>query len=139
VIRGRVSKWVTNESKTAEMKVISFLCVSLGSRTVQLHNSRGSRRAQACSLGGFSIQNGRAEECIAEEQLSVVRFVWTKGLNAKDIHKETFPIYGGKCFTLKSVYNWVEKHLLRYVDEREDMLRIVIEDESWVHFFLFGL
>jgi hypothetical protein len=44
-----------------------------------------------------------------EEQLSVVHFVWAKGLNAKDIHKETFPVYGGKCLSCKVVHNWVEK------------------------------
>jgi hypothetical protein len=27
------------------------------------------------------------EECIAEERRSNVRFLWAKGLNAKDIHK----------------------------------------------------
>jgi hypothetical protein len=27
------------------------------------------------------------EECIPEEQRSVVHFLWAKGLNAKDIHK----------------------------------------------------
>jgi hypothetical protein len=37
------------------------------------------------------------EECTNEEQRSVVRFLWAKGLNAKDIHKEMFPVYGGKC------------------------------------------
>jgi hypothetical protein len=26
------------------------------------------------------------EECTTEEQHSVVRFLWVKGLNAKDIH-----------------------------------------------------
>jgi hypothetical protein len=30
-------------------------------------------------------------------------------LNAKDIHKEMFPVYGGKCLSHKSVQNWVEK------------------------------
>jgi hypothetical protein len=43
------------------------------------------------------------ENCTTEEHNSVVRFffffffLWTKGLNAKDIHKEMFPVYGGKC------------------------------------------
>jgi hypothetical protein len=37
------------------------------------------------------------EECITEEQRSVVRFLWAKGLNAKDIHKEMFSVFGGKC------------------------------------------
>jgi hypothetical protein len=36
-LRGRVNKSVTNGSKTAVMDVISFLCESLGSSTVQLH------------------------------------------------------------------------------------------------------
>jgi hypothetical protein len=35
------------------------------------------------------------EGCTDEEQRSVVRFSWAKGLNAKDIHKEIFPVYGG--------------------------------------------
>jgi hypothetical protein len=32
-----------------------------------------------------------------EEQSSLVRFFWAKGLDPKDIHKEMFPVYGGKC------------------------------------------
>jgi hypothetical protein len=31
------------------------------------------------------------EEYTTEEQRSVVRFLWAKGLNAKDTHKEMFP------------------------------------------------
>jgi hypothetical protein len=31
------------------------------------------------------------EECTTEEQRSVV-FLWKKGLNAKDIHKDIFPV-----------------------------------------------
>jgi hypothetical protein len=38
-----------------------------------------------------------------------VRFLWAKGLNAKDIHKEIIPVYGGKCLSRKAVHNWVEK------------------------------
>jgi hypothetical protein len=30
-----------------------------------------------------------------------------KGLNAKDIHKEMFPVYDGKCLLRKVVHNWV--------------------------------
>jgi hypothetical protein len=30
-----------------------------------------------------------------------------KGLNAKDIHKDIFPVYGGKCLSRKAVHNWV--------------------------------
>jgi hypothetical protein len=34
---------------------------------------------------------------------------WGKGLNSKDIHKDMFPVYGGKCLSRKAVHNWVEK------------------------------
>jgi hypothetical protein len=46
------------------------------------------------------------EEFTAEEQSSLC-FLWAKGLSAKDIHKEMFPVYGGKCLSCKSVHNWV--------------------------------
>jgi hypothetical protein len=36
------------------------------------------------------------EKYATEEQRSVVRFLWAKGLKAKDIHKEMFSVYGGK-------------------------------------------
>jgi hypothetical protein len=32
-----------------------------------------------------------------------------KRFNAKDIRKEMFPVYGGKCLLRKADYNWVEK------------------------------
>jgi hypothetical protein len=34
-----------------------------------------------------------------EEQLYDVHFLLKKGLGAKDIHKDMFPVYGGKRFT----------------------------------------
>jgi hypothetical protein len=50
------------------------------------------------------------EECTTEEQRPFTRFfLWTKELSAKDIHKETFPVYGGKCLSRKAVHSWVEK------------------------------
>jgi hypothetical protein len=43
-----------------------------------------------------------------EEQSSVVCFfLWAKVLNAKDINKEMFPVYGGKCLLRKAVHSWV--------------------------------
>jgi hypothetical protein len=36
-------------------------------------------------------------------------FLWAKGLNAKDIHIEMFPVYGGKCLSRKAVHNWAKK------------------------------
>jgi hypothetical protein len=38
------------------------------------------------------------EEYYTEEQRSVVRFLWTKGFSAKDIHKEMFRVYGREVF-----------------------------------------
>jgi hypothetical protein len=40
---------------------------------------------------------------------SVVRFLWAKGLNAKDIREEMFPVYSGKYLFCKEVHNWVDK------------------------------
>jgi hypothetical protein len=48
-------------------------------------------------------------EYITKEQRSFVRFLLAKGLSAKDIHKEMFHVYGGKCLSRKAVHNWVEK------------------------------
>jgi hypothetical protein len=42
-----------------------------------------------------------------------------KGLNAKDMHKETFSDYGGKRLSLKAVQNWVEKHGKHFTDDKE--------------------
>jgi hypothetical protein len=47
------------------------------------------------------------EEYTTEQQRSVVRFLWAKGLNVKDIHKEMSPFYDGKCSSHKAVHNWV--------------------------------
>jgi hypothetical protein len=44
------------------------------------------------------------EDYTTEEQNFVVSF-WVKGVNEKDIHKEMFPVYGGKCFPRKAVHN----------------------------------
>jgi hypothetical protein len=49
------------------------------------------------------------EMCITEEQRSVVLFFSAKGVEAKDIHKEMFPVYGGKCLWHKAVHFWVAK------------------------------
>jgi hypothetical protein len=40
-------------------------------------------------------------------------FWWAKELSAKDIHKEMFPVYGGKYSSRKAVHNWVEKFFQR--------------------------
>jgi hypothetical protein len=47
------------------------------------------------------------EECYTEEKHFIVSIFVGKGHNAKDIHKEMFPVYGGKCLSCKAVHNWV--------------------------------
>jgi hypothetical protein len=69
------------------MDVIDFLYASLGSGTVHLHDSLSNSRACAHSEADL----------------------WAKELNAKDIHKEIFPVYCEKCLSRKTVYNWDEK------------------------------
>jgi hypothetical protein len=59
------------------------------------------------------------EDCTTEEQGSVMRFMWIKGLNTKDIHKEMFPVNGGKCLSRKAVHNWVEKHGKSFADDED--------------------
>jgi hypothetical protein len=36
-------------------------------------------------------------------------FLWVKELSAKDIHKQIFHYYGGKCLSRRAVHNWLEK------------------------------
>jgi hypothetical protein len=50
------------------------------------------------------------ENCTTEEQ-RIVRFLWAKGLNANNIHKEMFPIYDRQCLSLQALHNWVDKFL----------------------------
>jgi hypothetical protein len=52
------------------------------------------------------------EECATEELNSIVHILWAKGLRTKDIHKEMFPAYGGKCLLHKVVHSWVADVLL---------------------------
>jgi hypothetical protein len=49
------------------------------------------------------------EECTAKEKHFVVQFVLAEGLKAKDIHKEMFPLCGGKCFLHEAVHIWDNK------------------------------
>jgi hypothetical protein len=68
------------------------------------------------------------EDCTFEEQHFIVRFFWAKGLNSKDINKEMFPVYGGKCLSCKGVHNWVEKHGKRFADDEE----VETQERKWL-------
>jgi hypothetical protein len=46
------------------------------------------------------------------EQLGVVRFLWAKNMEAKDIHKEMLPMYGEHCLSRQAVHNVSLKHHL---------------------------
>jgi hypothetical protein len=60
------------------------------------------------------------EGCTTEEQRSVGRLLWAKGLNANYISKEMFSVYcGGKCFSRKAVHSWVEKRGKSFADDEE--------------------
>jgi hypothetical protein len=68
------------------------------------------------------------EEYTTEEYLSVVRILWAKGPNARDIHKEVFPVYSGKCLLLKAVHNWVKKFSQRRSKVADDEM----EARKWL-------
>ena len=58
--------------------------------------------------------------CTKIEQRGVVRFLWAKNMEAKDIHKEMLPMYGENCLSRQAVHSWVQKFSER---------RTSIEDE----------
>jgi hypothetical protein len=68
------------------------------------------------------------EDCTAEEQRSFVPFLLAKELSAIDIHKEMFPVYGGKCLSRKAVHSWIEKHGRHFADDEE----IETEVRKWL-------
>ena len=56
------------------------------------------------------LQDGGAPNtCESIEEHGVVRFLWAKGMAAKDIHEEMLPMYGEHCLSRQAVHNWVQK------------------------------
>jgi len=47
--------------------------------------------------------------CTTIEQGGVVRFLWAKNMEAKDIHKEMLPMYGEHCLSCQAIHNWVQR------------------------------
>jgi hypothetical protein len=84
------------------MDVTSFLCVSLGSSTDQLHDNLRSRRA-----GYVQRLVSVVKMATVLEECSVVHFFGAKGLIAKDINKKGF------LFTVRSVCGLSGSHLGR--------------------------
>jgi hypothetical protein len=89
------------------MDVIGFLRVSLGSSTVLLHDSLGTRRICACSEAGFSSQNGDCLRSVLPNNSVLFETFMGKRLNVQNINKEMFLVYGGKCLWRKAVHSWV--------------------------------
>jgi hypothetical protein len=45
------------------------------------------------------------EDAVLKSGDLLCRFLWAKGLNAKDIYKEMFNVYVGQCVSRKAVHN----------------------------------
>jgi hypothetical protein len=45
--------------------------------------------------------------------------LWAKRLNAKDIRKEMFLVYGGKCVSCKAAHSWVAKRGKHFADDEK--------------------
>jgi hypothetical protein len=54
------------------------------------------------------------EDCTIGEQRPVVRILWEKGHDAKNIYKNDASC-SRKCLSCKAVHSWVEKHGKIYV------------------------
>jgi hypothetical protein len=69
------------------MDVIGFLRVSLGISIVQLHDSLIAEAHEHVQRLVSVVKMATVlEDCTTEEQSSVVRFLWAKGLNTEHIH-----------------------------------------------------
>jgi hypothetical protein len=80
------------------MDATDFLCASLGSSTVQRHESLlADAHAHAQELVSVVNMVSMLEEYSTEEQRLVVRFLCAKGPNVKDINKKCF------LFTMRNV------------------------------------
>jgi hypothetical protein len=79
------------------MDVISFLCVSLGSSTVQLHDCLGSRRdVHIQRLVSVAKMVTVLEEYSTKDQSSVVRFFCGQKDSMQRLSIKMFPVYGGE-------------------------------------------
>jgi hypothetical protein len=105
------------------MDVIGFLCISLGSSTVQLHDSLGSRRACACSEPGFSSQKATLlEEYTTKEQRYVVLFCGQKDSMQRIFIKKCFLFTVGSVCRVKR-FTTRSRHFFKDVRKSQVMKR----------------
>jgi hypothetical protein len=93
------------------MDVLGVLFVSLGSSTVQPHDSPESRSACTCSEASFSSQNGdNAWGCVLPKS-SVLLCVFSVGkiTQCKGHSKWNVSCLGGKFLSRQAFHNWVEE------------------------------
>ena len=50
----------------------------------------------------------RLAVCTKEEQISVIRFLWTEGVKGAEIHAHLCTQYGDNALPRRSVYEWIE-------------------------------
>jgi hypothetical protein len=77
------------------MNITDFIYVSLGNSTGQLQVAD----AHVQRLVSVVKRATMLEEYITKEKRSDTSFLWAKGLNERDTHKEMFPVHGGKCLS----------------------------------------
>jgi hypothetical protein len=84
------------------MDITGFLCVSLGSTTVQLHDNLGSRHACICSEARFNSQNGdHAWGLYYRRAAFDGRFLWEKDSMQKLLIKKCFLLTVGSVCRVK--------------------------------------
>jgi hypothetical protein len=54
--------------------------------------------------------------------------LWAKLLNANDIHKEIFPVYGGECLSRRAVHKWNKKRSKGFADDE----KVETEVRKWL-------
>jgi hypothetical protein len=82
--------------------VIGFPCVSLGRSTVQVADAHARVKRLVSVVRMATV----LEFVLSKSSVLLCVFVWANGLNAKDIHKEMFLVYGGKCLSRKAAHSW---------------------------------
>jgi hypothetical protein len=79
----------------------------------QIRDSASIRQRQRHSLS-FPIKQS------SYQSTTLVHNIRRKTTQCKNIHKEMFPVYGGKCLSRKAVHNWVEKFSQEHLKVADD-------------------